>query len=194
MILYSTVLQLTDVPVHCKKRFAIFPPPAEMSLYQTLPGRESLESVIPAWDGKIVNLFYSVTSAAAYTTIAIRTVRASICVRVRRTVKLIVVWTTPIGKDDLKAYDLWGHSCGGKVKFREKCLKAFFPKCVCTLFLNSGFKKSVIYSYVKADVTNSTCFIHACRHCVPHHVHEPLQHARVLQVRMQPIRLELFLI
>jgi hypothetical protein len=57
--------------LHCKKRFAVFPCPAGMSLtvqYQALPGqvnlifpaRESLVCDIPAGDGKIDNLFYNV--------------------------------------------------------------------------------------------------------------------------------------
>jgi hypothetical protein len=42
------------------------------------------------------------------------------------TVKLIVVWITPIGKDDLKAYAIWGLSCG-KVKFRENVSRLSSP-------------------------------------------------------------------
>jgi hypothetical protein len=41
--------------MHCKKRLAIFPFPAGMSLTQL-----SLVSGITAGDGKIANLFYSV--------------------------------------------------------------------------------------------------------------------------------------
>ncbi len=41
--------------LHCKKRFAIFP-----GIIKLFPTRESLVSDIPAGDGKIVNLFYSV--------------------------------------------------------------------------------------------------------------------------------------
>ncbi len=55
--------------IHCKKRFAIFPSPAGMSLTKlslgrntVFPSRESLVSDIPAGDGKIMKLFYSVLS------------------------------------------------------------------------------------------------------------------------------------
>ncbi len=41
--------------LHCKKRLAIFLYPA-----RDAPARESLVSDIPAGDGKIANLFYSV--------------------------------------------------------------------------------------------------------------------------------------
>jgi hypothetical protein len=50
--------------IHCKKRFAIFPSLVGMSLIKLSLGRnkprESLVSDIPATDGKIVNLSYSV--------------------------------------------------------------------------------------------------------------------------------------
>ncbi len=61
--------------LHCKKRFVIFPFPAGMSLtklclggnndviYKLFPPRESLVSDIPAGDGKIVNLFFTVCLA-----------------------------------------------------------------------------------------------------------------------------------
>jgi hypothetical protein len=51
------------------KKVSVFPSPAGMSPTQTLPGpgivkifpaRDSLVSDIPAGDGKIMNLFYSV--------------------------------------------------------------------------------------------------------------------------------------
>jgi hypothetical protein len=54
------------VTVHCKKRLAIFPSPAGMSLTKTLPGRELTNipdrgefgySDIPAGNRKIVKLF-----------------------------------------------------------------------------------------------------------------------------------------
>jgi hypothetical protein len=60
--------------IHCKKRLTIFPSPAApagMSLTKLflegnnlifpVPSRESLVSDIPAGDGKMANLFYSVT-------------------------------------------------------------------------------------------------------------------------------------
>ncbi len=51
--------------IHCKKRFAVFPFPAEMSLtklswagiIKLFPARESLARNIPAGDGKTANLF-----------------------------------------------------------------------------------------------------------------------------------------
>ncbi len=49
--------------IHCEKRLAIFPSPAELSLTKlslTRPGRV-LVSDIPAGNGKIANLFYSVS-------------------------------------------------------------------------------------------------------------------------------------
>jgi hypothetical protein len=57
-----------SVLVHCKNRFTIFPSPAGMSLTKlslaagnNLTSRESLVSDIPAWDGKIDNLFLHCT-------------------------------------------------------------------------------------------------------------------------------------
>ncbi len=61
--------------VHWKKRLAIFPSQAGMSLtklflawkiIKLFPGRESLVSDIPAGDGKIDNLFYSVREVKSY--------------------------------------------------------------------------------------------------------------------------------
>ncbi len=52
--------------IHCKKWFAIFPSPAGKpnslwpGIIKLFPARECLESDIPAGDGKIGNLFYSV--------------------------------------------------------------------------------------------------------------------------------------
>jgi hypothetical protein len=46
-----------------KKRYVIFPSPAGMSLTKLgkiIPARESLVSDIPAGDGKIANLFFTV--------------------------------------------------------------------------------------------------------------------------------------
>ncbi len=68
-VVYDTCL---GINVHCKKRLAIFPSPAGMSLTKLsmvgnnrpgsklFPAIESLVSDIPAGDGKIANLFYSV--------------------------------------------------------------------------------------------------------------------------------------
>jgi hypothetical protein len=53
--------------VHCKKRLAIFPPPAGMSttklslVWNKFPARGSLVSDIPTGDGKIANLFLQCT-------------------------------------------------------------------------------------------------------------------------------------
>jgi hypothetical protein len=48
-----------------QKRLSIFPSPAGMSLTKLFPARESLVSDIPAGDGKIINLFYSVAGTRA---------------------------------------------------------------------------------------------------------------------------------
>jgi hypothetical protein len=52
--------------VHCKKRITIFPSPAGMSPWQGIIklflAREGLVSDIPAGDGKIANLFFTVYS------------------------------------------------------------------------------------------------------------------------------------
>ncbi len=50
----TAVLIGWETPLHCKKKFPIFPP------------RESLVSDIPAGDGKIVKLFYSVLSPSPH--------------------------------------------------------------------------------------------------------------------------------
>jgi hypothetical protein len=55
--------------LHCKKRLPIFPSPAGMSPTKlSLAGniRESLVSDIPAGDGKIGNLFYSIVVSKTY--------------------------------------------------------------------------------------------------------------------------------
>jgi hypothetical protein len=73
----STGVLCTTLPIGCsvcvcvcafnnytvKKRVSGFPSPAGMSftkLFPKFPARESLVRDIPAWDGKIANLFYSV--------------------------------------------------------------------------------------------------------------------------------------
>jgi hypothetical protein len=60
--------------IHCKKRLTIFPSPFGMSLTKlSLEGnkelfqaRESLVNDIPAGDGKLANLFYSVEHSRLY--------------------------------------------------------------------------------------------------------------------------------
>jgi hypothetical protein len=61
------------IPVHCKKRLAIFPSPAGMSLTKlslatgnNLTSRESFVSDIPAGTGKSNNLFFTVYSLLNY--------------------------------------------------------------------------------------------------------------------------------
>jgi hypothetical protein len=61
---------LSSVYVHCKKRLSFFPSPAGMHLpnfpwpgiINLFPSRESLVCDIPAGDGKIIALFYSVVN------------------------------------------------------------------------------------------------------------------------------------
>jgi hypothetical protein len=67
--------------LHCKKRFANFPSPAGMSLTKlfldgnNFPSRERLVNDIPAGDGKIVNLFFSVLQQSPYFSLSL----SSIC-------------------------------------------------------------------------------------------------------------------
>jgi hypothetical protein len=64
------VFSLDTEKIHCKKRLSIFPSPAGMSPTKSpwpgriklFPTRESLVVDIPAGDGKIIMLFYSVLS------------------------------------------------------------------------------------------------------------------------------------
>jgi hypothetical protein len=66
-----TIYTVSDA--HCKKKLAVFLSPAGMSLtilwrgiIKLFPARESLVSDIPAVDGKIGNLFYSVRTVILY--------------------------------------------------------------------------------------------------------------------------------
>ncbi len=52
--------------VHCKKKVIDFHVLSEDVTNQTLSGRESLASDIPAGDGKIIHLFYSVFCYYSY--------------------------------------------------------------------------------------------------------------------------------
>ncbi len=56
---------ITRPKVHCKKKVSDFPVPSrdvtnQPGLIKLFPSRESLVSDIPAWDGKMASLFYSV--------------------------------------------------------------------------------------------------------------------------------------
>ncbi len=64
--------------LHCKKRLAIFPSPAGMSLTKLslagnklYPAKESLVSDVPAGDGKIDNLFLQCTHCEILSVFAI---------------------------------------------------------------------------------------------------------------------------
>ncbi len=63
--------------VHCKKRLAIFPSPAGMSLNKLSLARESLVSDIPAGDGKTSKHIYSLLPSVLLQNVASRNVNVT---------------------------------------------------------------------------------------------------------------------